>query len=194
MNCVYDGWAAQVFAFTQLIPWLVPLALSAASIGRDARGRWGKQLLHVWFGLHLTVMQVFLYVLQFTLDRPRPDPYCPSVYSYGVPATAAFYIAALYAFIVGYAILWRVRLSAFYWVATTAILVFVPGILVWWAYNTWYEVLLALALGAGTTAPFLAVVRFLVLPEVPLLLRARPWRWFPCIDTYMIMSSDEPKL
>lgn len=189
-SCSYPSIVANVFEYTHLIPWIVPLVISAASIGRDRTGKWGKQIIMVWYGLFITVCQIGLYICQTAFNATRIDPYCVDVVTYAFPSSEGFYISALSAYIVGFTYLWNIELSWTYW---TFLFVFVmgpSGILVWFTYNTVTEIGISIAIGAGTTLIFLLFMRFMWLDYLGFYLHQAPWTWFNAIDSY-VMSEEQ---
>ena len=93
MSCVYQSYAAQMYSWVHLIPWLVPFFIVAASFSKNdgikKRG-WGKQFMLVMYGFWLTLMQIVLYCLQYGLNIQVPDPYCPEIVSLAYPSAETF--------------------------------------------------------------------------------------------------------
>ena len=184
-SCAYPSYAAQLYQATHFIPWIIPLAISAAAIGRTHYGRrYGKQFVLVLLGLWLTVTQVILQIIQNNQNVMRPDPYCPDTYSTAFPLSEAFYVAALSMFIVGFTYCWNIVLPWPYWLMLFAVIGGPPSILIWFAYSTWFESLVSVGLGTIVAALFVVFVRFVIIDDIPLMVHQRPWTWFAAIDTY----------
>ena len=188
MDCVYSSYGAQIYGWTHLIPWIVPLALSAASITRTRYGKqhWGKQIMIVLYSLWITVVQLMLYIVQSYFNEYRSDPYCPDMKSLAYPSLEAFYTASLVTYIIAFTYFWDIVLPWTYWSLLFVFMVVPPGILVWFAYNLWYEVLVSSLIGIATTLYFVVLVRFILLDDIPIMLHQRPWTWFACVDTYLM--------
>jgi hypothetical protein len=185
MSCDVSSWSAQTFAYVQLISWVVTLFIYAASITKDTRtGRWGIQLTLKLFGAWLFAWQFVVYIFQVAFNTVRPSPFCPSDITYGFPSVAAFYAAAGCTFVVGF-VWWR-RIQFPYTMWPCVALVFAcPLVLVWFAYNTWQEVLLSLGVGVACTTIFLLVVRHYLMEDYPYTLNQAPFTWLGCIDTWL---------
>lgn len=190
MSCVYPSVAAQLFGWTLLLPWIIPIFVFAAGITKR-NGKWGNQIMMVWFGKWLLVVQLILYIFQVRFNLQRPDPYCPEILTFAYPSTAGFYVASGVTYIVGFSFLWNVVLSWVYWVTVLCLFALVPSVLVWFVYNTWYEVLMSVLVGIITTLAFLLWVRFYLLDMVPFLLQQAPWTWLSCTDTQIMLPAQE---
>lgn len=188
-TCAYGSYPAQVYHATHFIPWIVPLAIAAAAIGRTRYNTWGTQLMLKLFGLWLTVLQPVLYIVQGTFNIQRPDPYCPDTFTFAFPLSEAFYIAALATFIIMFTYCWNIVLPWLYWFVLICFIIGPPGILCWYTYSTWAETLLSLGMGALTSIVFVVFVRFLILDDFPLLLNQRPWTWLGSIDNYAMTTA-----
>ncbi len=182
-TCVYPSYAAQVYQWTHLIPWIVPLAITAAALGK-VRHRWGKQVTLVLYGTWLSLLQLILLLIQSNMNRNRPDPYCPMMYSAAYPCIEAFFVSSLTMFIAGFTFIWNVHLPWLYWTVVFCVLSGPPSILVWYQYSTWSEVLVSTLIGFGSTLMFLLFFAFVVVDSLPYLLNQVPFTWFYCIDNY----------
>lgn len=193
-SCYYTSWTSGAFAITQLVSWLVPLALAAASpvhIHRDILGgshtvdRWARQFVLVAFGFYIFFWSFLLYIFQAALAVVRTDPFCPAVVTYGLPSSGAFYVAASGTFMVCMAVAMRFWYN---WSNTLYLLIWwivPPGVLIWVGYNAWYEVLLSAGLGALATIIFFFLVWKMAARDMPYILNQAPWSWFNCADTWV---------
>jgi hypothetical protein len=189
--CLYTSHGAVAFAVVQLVSWIVPLTLAAASPVYDQEtGRWGRQFVLVSFGFYLFFWGFLLYIFQVSLSIMRSDPFCPALQTYGVPASSAFYVAAMGSFLLGLA--WE--MSFWYNITNTLYLVVwwlaPPVVLVWFGFNVWQEVLLSMGLGILSTVIFMTVVWHVLVHDMPYLLQQGPWSWCNCIDTW-IQSAEQ---
>jgi hypothetical protein len=198
-SCYYTSWTGGAFAITQLVSWIVPLALAVASpvhvyrelapTKRDGEprivDRWGRQFVLVAFGMYIFFWSFALYIFQVALAMVRPDPFCPAVLTYGLPSSSAFYVAASGTFMVCMAVAMRFWYN---WTNTLYLLVWwfvLPAVLIWVGYNTWQEVLLSASLGGAATVVFFFAVWKLAINDMPYLLQQPPWSWFNCVDTWV---------
>lgn len=184
MSCIYSSYFGQAFQWIRLLPWLVPLAISAASFGRDGRGRWGKQITLTLYAGYLMFVQLLLYILQASFNVEQSDPYCPQLKYWAFPSLEAFYTSSLTTYIVGFCFFWGITLSETYWVFLFVVLVAPPSVLVWFTYISWTNVLVSECLGIGTTLLFLCVLRYFILDELSYMLHTAPWTWMNAIDSY----------
>lgn len=195
-SCYYTSWTGGAFAITQLISWIVPLALAIASPvhvyrelgqGENRRivDRWGRQFVLVAFGYYIFFWSFLLYIFQAALSVVRVDPFCPAVYTYGLPSSGAFYVAASGTFLIAQAIAMRFwyNWTNTIWLALWWLLP--PAVLIWVGYNTWQEVLLSASLGIVATVIFFVLVWKLAIRDMPYLLQQAPWSWFNCVDTWV---------
>jgi len=185
-GCYFVSVWGKALGWTHLLPWAVTIALAAGSLNRDSRGRWGKQFFVVLYGLYLHAWQYVLWVFQNHFAVPRPDPYCGALQTYAFPSQEGFYIAALIAFVVTYTFLWNIGLPWAYWAFFWVFLAALPGALVWFQYNLWWEVLFSMALGTVVSGAYVIVFRVYLLESVPLLLHQAPWRWLGCNDSWCL--------
>lgn len=192
-SCYYTSWTGAVFAITQLVSWIVPLALAIASpvhVHRTLKSgaavdRWGRQFVLVAFGFYIFFWSFLLYIFQAALARVRTDPFCPAVLTYGLPSSGAFYVAASGTFMVCMAIAMRFWYN---WSNTLYLVIWwlvPPGVLIWVGYNTWHEVLLSVSLGVLATAAFFVIVWKWTARDMPFVLAQAPWSWFNCVDTWV---------
>jgi len=181
-----SNWAQTVFEKTQALPWLISLALFAFSLGRNRHGKWGAELSITLYFQWSWVMQFFIWILDANFQVLRPNPYDPSIVESTYPSNVTFWCFSLITYVVTYAWLWEAVLSSKYW---TIMLLFgfgPPTVLVWFMYNTWFEVLTSALLGIVLTAPFVLWMRYaLEESDITIMLGQRPWTWFSAIDTHL---------
>lgn len=185
-TCLYTSYGAAVFAAVQLVSWLVPLTLAAASPVRDQEsGRWGRQFVLVAFGFYIFIWGFVLYIFQVALAIMREDPFCPVIQTYGVPSSAAYYVAAMGTFLLGLA-----YEMGFWYNFTNSLYLIIwwfvpPVVLVWFGFNVWQEVLLSMGLGVLSTIVFLFLIWHYMVHDMPYYLQQVPWSWCNCIDTWV---------
>lgn len=181
-----ESWPETIFQLTQSLPWIITLALSAFSIGRDRDGKWGTELSMTLYIKWTWIMWVFLIILQSNYQIVRSHPYNPNVTNWAYPADVAYWAFSLFTYILSYVAFWQIKLPSFYW---TVLLVFAFGpcaVLVWFQYNTWSEVLTSALIGAGLTIPFMVWLRWGLEPDIiTLMLTQKPWTWMAAIDTHL---------
>ncbi len=177
--------AAQVFSYVLVVPFLVPLILRAAAVTRDKFGRWGNQWVLIALGCYLFVFQMIIYILQYVINTPRPNPFAPSQVYYGFPSEITFYTTIFVTFIVEFTLVWNIQFSVVYWAELLLCLIVPPAILLWVGFNTWQEILLSFGIGTGCVTLFITMVRLYFMHELPFLLNCAPWSWFSCVDTWI---------
>jgi hypothetical protein len=183
MSCIYPSYISQVYAYSHLIPWIVPLFLFAFSIRKDKEGNWGFELVVYLYSALLSWGALLVYALQMSFNVLRGDPYCPDQMSFAYPSMEAFYTGAAVTYIVLFTYLWNAPLSEMYWVIVIAILGGPPLLFVWYTYNTLYEVIVSSLMGIFITVGFLVAVRFFWLEHLNMLVKQRPWSWLAAINT-----------
>jgi len=192
-GCVYYSYAAQMYSWVKLIPWLVPFFIVAASFAKNAgvkKKQWGKQFILLTYGLWLTVMQIVLYALQYGLGIQKPDPYCPEIVSLAYPSSETFYTVSVVTYVICFTFIWKIVVPWAYWAFIFLILVIQPYILFWFLYNDWYQTLVSMLLGIGSTVTFFIIICNLVMPVLPILILQKPFSWFYVIDSHL-MSEEE---
>ncbi len=177
--------SAQAFSYVLFLPFVVPLILRSAAIAKDEYGRWGNQWVLIFLGFYLVAFQFALYILQYTLNAPRPNPFDPSRIYYGYPSEIGFYTAVFVTFVVEFTFVWNVQFSVVYWAELILVLIVPPSIIMWVGFNTWQEVLLSMGMGVAAITLFIIAVRFYFMHELPFVLNSAPWTWFSCIDTWV---------
>ena len=181
-----SSWAQSAFNLTQALPWLITLALSAFSIGKDRNGRWGTELAMSLYIKWSWVLQAFLWILESNYQIVRPHPYDPNTLQWAYPCEVAFWCFSLVSYILSYVVLWRIKLPATYWALMLIFAFMPPAVLVWFMYNTWSEILSSILLAVGLTIPFVIWMRYaLDADTVSMMLRTAPWTWLGAIDTHL---------
>lgn len=189
--CRYTSYPAQLYQLVHLIPLIVPIIVWAASFTRDANGKWGMQIILVWFAKWITATQLLLRVFQAASHSMRHDPYCPDIESLAVPSAEAFSVFAIASFVILFTYLWNMPMSSSYWAITFAFLLGPPGVLIWFNYNSWHEILIAALLGVTSTAFFVIMVRFVFIRYIDVILKQPPWTWCNCVHTYQLNPEDQ---
>lgn len=181
-----SSYAEYAFDLAQSLPFLISLALIAFSIGRDRTGRWGTELSMTLYLKWSWCLQLFLWIIENNFQVARAHPYEPSNVSWAYPSEVAFWCYSIMAYVVTYALLWEVAMPPFYWTLMILLGFAAPGILVWFAFNTWVEVLTSALLGALLTIPLPFWMRYMLHPkDITLLLTQAPWTWSYSIDTHI---------
>jgi hypothetical protein len=191
--CVYYSYAAQMYSWVHLIPWLVPFFIIAASFAKNdgiKNKDWGKQFMLVAYGLWLTLMQIVLYCLQYGLNIQVPDPYCPEIVSLAYPSAETFYTMSVITYVLCFTYCWHIIVPWFYWTCMFLIIVIEPYILFWFLYNDWYQTLVSMLLGIGATVVYFVIICKFVWHRLPILILQRPLTWFYAVDS-QIMSQEQ---
>ena len=189
-NCVYESYTGQAFGLVQLIPWVIPSFLTAGSITKDRRGRFGFEFTPFWFSFYLTVWQLLIYELQMSFRMMKSDPFC-SVISSTFPSTSTFYITAGISFIILFTFIWNVPLSWQYWLYLLVFVIVPPSYLVWLEYNEWWEILISVALGVIASATYFLVLWTCISKNLHYILNSTPCTWFHVVDTYLMDKEQE---
>lgn len=186
-GCFYVDVGSTSVAWTQVLPTLITLSLTI-----NGWRKRGHEFFPTLFGFYLHVWQIALWVFQVHFNMIRPHPYCAQYETYVFPSQEAFYAAALAFFIVSYGVLWKYPLSWLTWALLWLLVVAPPFILLFFLYNTWWELLFSLLLGAVVTFLFVLVIRVYITPQLPYILLHNPMRWMGYIDT-ICMNRNERK-
>ncbi len=153
-----------VWVYTGALPWVITILL-LGQFNKDRHGRWGKQLIITLYGWFFAALTGFFLILKVGLNVVRSDPYDVTQLDWAFPCDVAFCAAALSTYTIGYSLLWKLKMSATWWATFLLILVAFPLVMILFHYNTWFEVLISLALGIVTTACFLLYVRAYLSPR-----------------------------
>lgn len=175
---------SQLFAYVLQIPFLVTLAISAASIRKDAYGRWGKEFILVLFGAWLFVWWIGLTILQIAMNMPREDPFHAGEIYYGFPSSVGFYVSTLIFFVIEFSYLWNIQFSRMYWIGMYLTLIGPSVVLCWFQFNSWQEVALSMGLGLIVTTVFILFYYYCIVQHIPLLIVSEPFTWMSCVDTW----------
>lgn len=190
MTCVYETYSGSAFALVQLIPWIVPWAITLGSLTRDKSGRRGFEFTPFWYSFYLTFCQLLLYILQISVHQMREDPFCgPSNMSAAFPSSATFFVVAGVSFIFFLALLQNFVFDWKYWVYALVFFIVPPCYLVWLEYNSWWEILATALMALLANAAFFVILVCWASPQMPMLLNCVPNTWFSVTDTYWM--SDE---
>lgn len=191
MACVYPTYAAQIYSYTHWLPFLIPLAITVAAFGHNRYGKWGKQVMIAFFGYTISVMQIVLIIVQYSMGIMRADPYCPdTIVSLAYPCQEAYYATLLVTFIFCFVAGWNIELSWIFWAGLLGLMALPPVVLVWFQFNTPLEVGVSMAIGAATSIVFMLVYSCLILPDLPFILTQFPWVFMECIDSYSMELKD----
>lgn len=166
-GCYYVNVWGQTFAWTQTLPTIVTSGLSLLTLVTHA-------VVFFVYGLFLHGCQFVLWAFQLYFQYARPDPICQLYNSYGFPSVEAFYAASLASFVISFSLAFGVILSWIVWIMLYILAIAPPLVLVWFSYNTPWEVLFSMGMGALFTIPFVIVFKFYITPIMPYLLTIFP--------------------
>lgn len=193
MSCIYPSYIGQVFAYTHLIPWVVPLVILAFSWQRDRKtGDHGIEFVTNLFSAWLSVGSLWVWELQAAFNVMRNDPYCPDQFSAAFPSMEAYYVSSVVASVILYTYLWNIPLSETYWVVCIAFLGGPPLVFVWFTYNTTYEVLVSLLMGIAVALLFWIPTRFFFVHHFERLIKQVPFSWIPFVNNTPIGEPPPP--
>jgi hypothetical protein len=188
-DCLYTGISGVIVYYVQLLSWVVYFIMFGAAITYDTRRkRWGQQFTLTLFSIWLMVCVGFVYILQYTLNVQRIDPFCTRTTSLVFPSVPTFYAASGATFVIAFVYVRRVQLPWSKWPLLWA-LFSGPFMLAVFAVNTWFEVLGSLLLGIGLTLVFFFAMVYLIIPQFPYLLTSAPWNSMFCIDTWFMTAN-----
>jgi hypothetical protein len=191
-SCVYYSYAAQMYSWIHMIPWLVPFFIIAASFAKNdgiKNKDWGKQFLLLSYGFWLTFMQIILYCLQYGLNIQVPDPYCPEIVSLAYPSGETFYTISVITYVICFTYVQNIIVPWFYWTCMFLIIIVEPYILFWFLYNDWYQTLVSMLLGIFSTVAFFIIMFKLVWHKLPMIILQRPFTWFYAVDSHMMSKN-----
>lgn len=182
-GCYYTSLLGQAFAWTQLLPSMVSLVLSVLTFVTS-------QFIFVFLAWYLHGIQLLLWAIQLYLRVDRPNPLCQEYHTYAFPSIEGFYIGALAAFIIGYSLRWHVKQPWYVWVTILVFFVAPPTVLVFLAYNRWYEVVISLLIGIVTSSIFIIILWVYIYDTIPYLKYVVPINWLHYKDTYICTNKN----
>jgi hypothetical protein len=180
MSCIYPSYVGQAYAYTHLIPWIVPLIILAFSWQRDRKtGHYRVELVTNLYSTWLSWGALWVWELQAAFQVMRHDPYCPDQVSAAFPSMEAYYTSSIVTSVILFTYLWNIPLSETYWVVCIAFLGGPALLLVWFTYNTTYEVLVSILMGIVVALVFWISVRFFFVHHFDALIKQQPFSWVP---------------
>lgn len=182
-GCYYASMWGQAFAWTQLLPSIISLGLTVLTLITF-------ELLFVFLGYYLHGIQLLLWFVQLNLQIDRPNPLCQEYHSYAFPSVEGYYIGAIVAFVLGYSYVWKVRQSWYAWFVLLGLTVVPPTVLVFLAYNEWYEVVISMAIGVLASIIFIIILWVYIYDAIPYIENLFPFHWLKYKDNYIWRSSD----
>lgn len=190
-SCVYTSYTGTAFGMVQILPWVVPTAVTLGSFTRDKNGRRGFEFTTFWYSFYLTFCQLILYELQYSFHAMRSDPFCHNVITAAFPSATTFFVTALISFIVLFTFITNMVFDWKYWVYLLCIFIAPPCYLVWLDYNTWWEILVSAALALLANVTYFIVLYKCVVQQMPYLLNSAPCTWFSVTDTYLMTDAQQ---
>lgn len=191
MSCIYPSYIGQAYAYTHLIPFIVPLMIFAFSRQRDRKtGRYGIEFCYNLYSAWVTWGFLLVWELQAAFQVMRHDPYCPEQVSAAFPSMEGYYVSSVVTSVILFTYLWNITLSETYWVILIALLGGPPLLLVWYTYNTLFEVLTSVLLGAALAAVFWIGVRFFFVYDFDIMIKQAPFNWINFVNN--TPEEDEP--
>jgi len=175
----------------QLLPWVVPTAITLGSLTRDKQGRRGFEFTTFWYSFYLTFCQLVIYELQYSFRAMRSDPFCHNVISAAFPSSTTFFVTVLISFIVMFTFLTNMVFAWQYWVYLLCFFFVPPAYLVWLEYNTWWEILVSAALAIVANVAYFIALSYCVRPQMPYILNTAPCTWFSVTDTYLMSDAQQ---
>jgi len=174
-----------VYESLQSFAWVVPGLIWAFSWTREGGKGWKAQWATFAFSYYIGICTLMLYALQQTLGTVRPHLIYPSTLTYGYPSLPAFYVGVGGAWIIGQMFFMGVRYGIIRWIMVGGWWLIIPGVLVWFGFNTWQEVLISLLTGVFFTVIYLLAVAWYLKPFIPWIVNSPPWTWVGCVDTWI---------
>ena len=182
-GCYYTSIAGQVFGWTQILPTLITSALSILSFVNS-------EIIFVFLGLYLHVVQLLLWVFQVYFEQMRVDPICQQYQTYAFPSIPSFYAAALITSVTVYAYYWKVVHGWLTWLRLYIILS-LRFVFVWVSYNRPSEVLFSMTIGVKFTTVWVIVLRLFIAPTLPYLLNSFPCSLFGYTDRFIMKECEQ---
>lgn len=193
MECVYTSYDGMAFGVVQILPYIVPTAITLGSFTRDVAGRRGFEFTTFWYSFYLTACQIALSILQLSVRASRSDPFCFNVIAPAFPSSSTFFVVAGVTFIIMMTFIYNMVFGWKYWLYLFFIMFLPPLYLVWVQYNTWWEILVSGLLAVVANLFFFFVLEFWVAPDLPFWLNCAPNTWMGVTDTF-IMTEEQVKL
>ena len=168
--CWFQSDLAASVSLLFTLPTLVSFVISAL-------GWVTHEIIFVMYGAFLIFMHLFLLCVNagITHGYMFPDPLCPEHKIDGFPSQAAFYVASIATLVFVYSFFqWRFPgYIPFFFIIFIAGAI--PATLVWFGYNSAFDVGLSMILGVVFTWIFFVVVWIYVVPNMHRLLNQRPF-------------------
>lgn len=183
-GCYYASAWGQAFAWTQLVPYIVSIGLTLLAVVTN-------QFMYWALGWYLHGVQLLLWFVQLNLQIDRPNPLCQEYHTYAFPSIEAYYIGAVVTFIIVYSRVWKTGLSLYVWAILVATTVIPPIILVFLAYNQWYEVLISMAVGAVASIVIIIMFWVYIYDALPYIQNVFPFSWAHFQDSYIWTNSEK---
>jgi len=191
VGCLFTENSLYVWSGVQLVGWILPLVLSVFARYRDPVTReWVAESFVVLFSYYLCFCFFLLYIFQIALAQLQPDPFCPQIMTFGMPAMAPFYVGVC----VGLTLFLPIFMGFYYspmqgFIVLACIWIAPAVVLIWFSFFTASQVGMSLGVGVGVTLLFIAMFRFYFVPLAPYLLNLAPCTWLSLRETWF--SSDE---
>lgn len=185
-GCVYVSIMGQAFGWTQVLPTMIALTLKVVAMITH-------QFVFVALGLYLYAGQMILWAIQTYMQTERSNPLCQEYHTYAFPNIETYYLTSVVTFVVAYSLIWRVQQSWMMWLTFYVMFVTPPGILVFYAYNTWYEVLASAVIGVVMTLLFIGLMYVYIKPALCYLLNIFPCHWLGYADTWVTSPEEQQK-
>ena len=183
-GCVYVSVMGQAFGWTQVMPTMIALTLKVVAMIMH-------QTIFVALGLYLYIGQMPLWAVQSYMQTERPNPLCQAYHTYAFPNIEMYYLASIVTFVVVYSLVWNVEQSWFMWLTFYVMFVVPPGILVFYSYNTWFEVLASLLIGVAMMLIFIGLMYVYIKPSLCYILNIFPCRWLGYTDTWLATAEEQ---
>jgi len=158
LGCYYLSIGAQAFGYTQLIPLIATLGFGMMTLV-------SKNDIWFVFGLWLYLPQYMVWSFQRYFSYVRSDPVCSLYQAYAFPSMESFYYGVIIGIFLWYTIYFQIEQTWFVWLLLYLFVIAIPLILVYTAYNVWWEILFTALFGMVTCYVYILIIRNFFMPK-----------------------------
>jgi hypothetical protein len=186
IGCLFSVSSLYVWSATQLLGWVLPIFFTLLAHYRDpVTNQWVAEMFLVAYSYYVCFSLFLLYIFQIALQQLQPDPFCPYLTTYGVPALTPFYVGCAIGLTLllpiflefSYSLFTGITILCCIWIAPAATLI-------WFSIFTASQVALSLGIGVLITLLFILMFKFYWVPYMPYMLNVAPFTWLGVVETW----------
>jgi hypothetical protein len=170
--CILHPTYGQFFIYTQSLPLLIGAAFTGLTAVTGS-------LFFAFLGGYLFVMGYFVWPFQAYINQTRNPLLCPlGASQYAFPAIEMLYVMAIVTMVLYYTIFFHGRPGYWTWFSLFLLLAVPAGVLVFFQFNVWYEVLMSAGVSLVLTTMFMIHMQLFIAPSIPYLEVVPPFSSF----------------